>query len=176
MLIEVKLKSYMENKARIEVLQLKIIKAKEEMKYANNGFKEPADETIYSMQMSAVVINPDKPSKSNKFSSATESVALNYRNDFVGSNEIDTYDHKRDIRKWESEIRVLEDEIKTIEAAMRSLTQEEDYLIKCLYLEKMYWRSIVINYELNFKIFKSERTLKDINADAKGKLERILCD
>jgi hypothetical protein len=172
--IEETLKNYLEKKSRIMVLEIRIDKAKKELELANVKYKENENDTIEALQMSAVTINPDKPAATNKFSSATENAAMFYHQESVYKNDFEIMTIKKDIKKWQNEIDELSREVKEIDIALKSLTKEEEFIIQCFYFERMFWRNIENTYEFNFKLFKDERTLRDIRKTAIEKLKRVV--
>lgn len=172
--IEKVLQGYLENKARISVLQVRIDKAKQELGLSSQIYVEDERETISGMQMSAKAITHDKPSPTNKINSATETTALNYAEETEHKNDFDTFGIKRDIKVWEREIKQLEGQILEIERALSSLTKEENFIIQMLYFEKMYWRDIETSYQHTFKFYKSEDTLQKIRKIAMEKLKRVV--
>lgn len=172
--IEETLKSYLEKKSRIMVLEIRIKKANEELFFANQPFKENERDAIEGMQMSATTIKPDKSSPTNRVTSATENTAAHYREEKFYKNEFEIMTIKKDIKKWESEKIQLEKDIVEIDAALDSLTKEEQFIIQMFYFEKMIWRKIESTYELSFKFFKDEDTLKRIRKDALEKIKRIV--
>jgi hypothetical protein len=168
------LKGYLEKKSRIMVLEIKILKAKEELEIANTPYIEDEKDAIAGMQMSAVTINPDKPGPTNKFSSTVENTTIHYKDEIKIGNEFETQAIKRDIKIWEKEIYELKAETAIIDAALKSLTKEEEFIVHCFYFEKMYWRNITDIYKVNFPTFKDERTLKRVKESALEKLNRVV--
>lgn len=80
------------------------------------------------------------------------------------------------IKEDQSRITLLEIEVAQIEAALKSLTSWEEYIIKCKYFENMFWTNIEASFNSEFpqKHDITQERLKQMNKEAVDKLETIL--
>jgi hypothetical protein len=80
------------------------------------------------------------------------------------------------IKEDQSRITLLEIEVAQIEAALKSLTSWEEYIISCKYFENMFWTNIEASFNSEFpqKHDITQDRLKQMNKEALDKLEMIL--
>ncbi len=171
--IEKLLKQHKENKARIDVLNIKIEKAKEELHMAKTTYEENEDEAIEALQISAVTIKDTPSAKTNEFNSAVENTVINYHDERNHKNNPDIEDIYSNISTWEKELEGLKAETGTIETALKGLTAQEKFVIEMYYFEKIKGTDLQISFEKTFR-YKSQETIRDIRSEALKKIEKLV--
>ncbi|EPR12372.1 hypothetical protein [Ruminiclostridium papyrosolvens] len=171
--VEKTLREYLKNKSRMNILNLRIEKAKRELQLANTSYTEDEKDTIEALQISAVTIKNTPSSKTNEFNSAVENTVINYHEEQIHKNRMDIDGVYSNIRTWEKEYKELKDETETIEVALNGLTFQEQFVIKMYYFEKLKGSDLQLNFEKNFK-YKNQETIRLLRLNALKKIKVLI--
>lgn len=108
--------------------------------------------------------------KGGKPSSSVESEVI--------KNESDEMMVVENLREWIKEdisrIHPIQAEVEQVDVALNALTEQQRYIIKCKYFNKMFWKDIENEYNKTFKEYITERSLKNKNRESLEELCEIL--
>lgn len=156
--IEKSLRDYKKNKGKIEI-------AEERCKYWQHCLDTMNDEEIASEFIYEKKDIYGMPKVKNNNSPVEKEVILcEVTRDMV----------KQWIKDDESRIRPLKNEIKQIEIALGSLTEEENYIIDCKYIDNWKWAQVEISFNDKFKKEITTEQLKKIKTKVLKKIQEII--
>ena len=156
--IELMLKCYRANKARLDLLKLeegKIMRELVELEGYNGA--------------SAVDTSREAISKTNKFSSVVENEVVSRENN---CGEIQGL--KSSLKEINDNIFTVMYEIGQVDALIDSLTDEQRFIVDCFFRRGFIWRLVAEEYRKEFGENMEKRTLQSIKKRAMLQMEELV--
>lgn len=170
------LKQYRTSKAKVRCGELEIEGIEEYLKSSSNlNFSNDQCDIIEYMSISAKPLSDIPASKTNKFHSIVEDVALSYEKEW--SKEPPTKEQLLErISTIKSRLYPIKQEVKLVEEVLLPcLGYKERFIIECLYVDGYSWNDIVKMYAEKFDA-REQDTLKTIRHYAMRKMESIITE
>lgn len=158
--IEKQLKEYKIKKATVETTLARIEQWKWAMQHPEEWYKD------YIPNSSSVLGMPGRPHGSP--AAPTE--------DFLIDKELNANIIESWIKTEQSRIFMLNMEVEQIDIAIRSLTDQQQYIIKAKYFDELFWKDIETSFNEKFrqKNYVTQARLKQIKDEAINKLIEVL--
>lgn len=168
------LKNHRESKTLLEFAKRDLQEVEEKLRYNNSEFVEDIDECISGLSMQAPCIPEVPKSQTNKFSSVTENVAMNYGDELTHINEFETIDLKRQQNKLKASIKLYRDNIFAVEKLVENLEDKEQFIIDHFFFRGYSFPEIALLYCERFRInYIATRTLFINKEFALNKMQKI---
>lgn len=159
--IEVMLKDYKVDEAKLTELQLKEEEYQERLYYAGTVYQENKNEIIENMQLAGQEYDCIH-SNTNKISDKTSSTALNYEKEEGHINKEDRQFLERKIAEMQIEKAQLNKKIVRVKNMLNALNTEQKFIITSYYLEKSKWDYVSKQYFEEYNKPKSINQLLNI--------------
>lgn len=174
MTIENILRTHLEKKARVRFRQLDIEELNKMLEYKDKEYKESHNEAIEGLCMNASVISDMPKSITNKFHSKTETAAMNYREEYIHSNDFDVIEIKGNIEQIKKDIEQDIIEVERVEAMLTSLNYQERFIVEQYYIHGLKWPYVENFYYEKFKEHRHINRLMEIRDSALQKINKLI--
>lgn len=167
------LKEYRVNKAKVRCGELEIDGIEEYIRSGRMESREMPTETIEAMSISAKPLSDIPASKTNKFHSIVEDVAIGYWDEWAKKPPTREELQER-ISNIKSRIYLIRQEVTLVEEVLLPcLGQKERFIIECLYVDGYSWNDIVKMYSGKYEAREYE-TLKTMRNYAMKKMQDVI--
>lgn len=168
--VEVMLRKYKENEAKLTEIKLKQEEYEERLKYAGTVNIESKEEAIAGMQLSGQTYN-NIPAKTNKITDKTYNTAMSYKKEQNHINKENRVFLERKLTEFEQEEKNLNKKIVRVKNLLEGLTKEERFVIEEYYLNNSNWDYVEKEY---FSEFEKHKTIKRLQSHRDKAIEKML--
>lgn len=171
--VEIMLREYPKNEAKLTEIQLKKEEYEERLKYAGTVYEDNEKDVIENMQLAGQAYDSIH-SNTNKISDKTSNTALNYEKELDHINKEDSQYLKRKIEECENEEKRLDKKIVRVKNLLNQLTKEQKFIVTEYYLDKSKWDYVSNQYFIEYQKPKSINQLLNIRDTAIKSMLEVL--
>lgn len=148
--LEVLFRKYRENVSDYAFVLESVKKLEKQLHLHESGNIETKDESIEGLSIQSPTLSDIPKSETNKFTSTTESVAINYLH-YLQPSVLEIKAIKAIIAEKQTVLEQLADEIKIVDNLLISLTDQERFVIEHLYIKGLTYKQTILNYNKTFE-------------------------
>lgn len=157
--IEEMLKNHLKRLAQLKELKSKIEKNEIQLKYDGKKMEMSVDEKIESMALKSTDYSKISTGKTNKKSTPTENIALNYRDDLTYIHKVDKIKLINEIKDYKRKAEPLEDFTGKVERMLGALNKEQKLVIESYYMYEPKWNYVSRTY---IDVYNEPRTINQL--------------